>query len=203
VLRKVDIQLTDLPGDMLGSTSGKSILIDLNAAGAGWFVDSTPRLNHEFVSVVGELFAKNDAAAAGRVDLLTVVAHELGHVLGLGHTEEGIAEPAIMADTLQQGIRRLPSAPVPHGTSQIIESVARRSDFTDIQHLINRFGDNLPSAAQKASLRQGEIQSHKHPALHESVAAIPTLRDATLGQSVARYLAALSENVFDGDSIDQ
>lgn len=44
--------------------------------------------------------------AADGVDLLTVLAHELGHLLGLDHVE---VESDLMADILARGERRLPS----------------------------------------------------------------------------------------------
>jgi predicted Zn-dependent protease len=47
--------------------------------------------------------ATADSEAAGRMDLLTVVLHELGHVLGLGHGDEG----TLMDDTLSVGTRRV------------------------------------------------------------------------------------------------
>ena len=38
----VSVQVANLPGGLLGETIGKTILIDSNAAGYGWFVDFTP-----------------------------------------------------------------------------------------------------------------------------------------------------------------
>ena len=40
-----------------------------------------------------------------RIDLLTVLEHELGHLLGFDHAEQGV-----MDDTLAAGRRRTPSA---------------------------------------------------------------------------------------------
>ena len=60
------------------------MLIDRNAAGYGWFVDPTPTLDEEFASsgTSGQLTAV-DPQAVDRIDLLTVVEHELGHIVGL------------------------------------------------------------------------------------------------------------------------
>jgi VCBS repeat-containing protein len=97
--------VTDLPGTELAETNPGYILIDKDAAGHGWFVDSTPNDNFEFqnINTSTELSASG-GYAANHTDLLTVLMHELGHVLGLQH------EPGngLMADTLDDGIRRLP-----------------------------------------------------------------------------------------------
>ena len=45
---KVEFQLVDLPGNLLGVARGTSIMIDLDAAGVGWFVDPTPEDDMEF-----------------------------------------------------------------------------------------------------------------------------------------------------------
>ena len=84
-LRELEICVADLPGARLGEAFGTTITLDINAAGHGWFVDTT----------TGD-------SARNRIDLLTAVMHELGHVLGFEHREEGL-----MWETLPLGTRRV------------------------------------------------------------------------------------------------
>ena len=71
-LAAVNVSTADLNGlRALGQTSGTSIVIDDNGAGLGW----STRL---------------DGVDAGEYDLLTTVVHELGHVIGLDHSAEGV-----------------------------------------------------------------------------------------------------------------
>jgi hypothetical protein len=98
-----------LPGDELGRTAANRVALDVTAAGRGWFVDATPGDDSEYVSVAAGLRASDDRAAHG-VDLLTVVLHEFGHLLGL----EDLSADALAEDLMQArlgiGIRRLPTA---------------------------------------------------------------------------------------------
>jgi hypothetical protein len=100
-------QVVDLSGADLGQASAAGIiLIDQDAAGHGWFVDPTPADNSEFtVKQAGELLATS-GTAAGHIDLLTVVMHEFGHMLGY----EDIASSMnmLMSEELSAGIRHLP-----------------------------------------------------------------------------------------------
>jgi hypothetical protein len=77
--------------------------VDVTAAGYGWFVDPTPADDSEFgLGMAG-------SPAAGRMDLLTVVMHELGHVIGLESRYDG--DPSdLMYVYLGTGTRRLPAA---------------------------------------------------------------------------------------------
>jgi hypothetical protein len=102
-LAGLDIQVADLPGLLLGQTVGHTIILDVNAAGHGWFIDPTPTDNSEFTGHDGAFAALASGLASGRMDLLTAMAHELGHVLGLEHAAAGL-----MAPTLAEGARRLP-----------------------------------------------------------------------------------------------
>ena len=72
-------------GAELGEEDGHLIEISPDAAGYGWSLGRVPD--------------------PGRMDLLTVVAHEMGHVLGLADTDTS----DLMGSTLPRGVRRLPS----------------------------------------------------------------------------------------------
>jgi ELWxxDGT repeat protein len=93
----VKIQVADLPGDLLGEAVGKTILIDRDAARHGWFVDPTPNDDSEFTRIASDvLTARKGGGIDKRVDLLTTVMHEMGHVLGYDHTDdEGLMNPRL------------------------------------------------------------------------------------------------------------
>lgn len=95
-LRGVDVRVADLGGRTLGMASGNTVWLDDDAAGWGWFVDQTPWDDSEFA-------LPGDQGEAGRMDLLTALEHELGHLLGRDHEEGGV-----MTETLSAGVRRQP-----------------------------------------------------------------------------------------------
>ena len=102
-LSGVTVQVADLPSGMLAEAVGKTILIDPDAAGYGWFVDPTPTKDEEFTSSNQQLRAI-DPRAVDRIDLLTVVEHELGHVLGL--KDLSATTDDVMDGILGVGVRR-------------------------------------------------------------------------------------------------
>ncbi|MCI0459666.1 MAG: cadherin-like domain-containing protein [Gemmataceae bacterium] len=73
-LDAISLGTTDLPGRQLGLYDGSSVWLDHDAAGHGWFIDSTPLKDEEF--------AQGQARAVARMDLLTVLLHELERALG-------------------------------------------------------------------------------------------------------------------------
>ncbi|MAC52789.1 MAG: hypothetical protein CME31_09620 [Gimesia sp.] len=103
-LKHIDIQVIDLGGDILGAAAGSTIYIDVDAAGYGWFIDSTLTGYSEYTwSSELTLIALPDSDAADGIDLWTVIQHELGHLLDYEHSETGL-----MQETLAPGIRKLP-----------------------------------------------------------------------------------------------
>ena len=99
-LPHIEVVIEDLPNNQLaeavwttvdaqGQPTGGQIVLDDDAAGWKWFVDSTPWSNEEF-DYAGR--ATGSSAAAGRYDLLTVLAHEYGHLLGFTQSQPKFAD---------------------------------------------------------------------------------------------------------------
>jgi len=78
-----DVRITtaDLTSEELGYTQGAHVWIDANAAGYGW------------------------SSHGGTMDLVTVVTHELGHILGFDHGDAKLYP--VMTDNLQPGLSHL------------------------------------------------------------------------------------------------
>jgi hypothetical protein len=93
LLRGVQLQVENLPSPYLGLDVGNEVFISRNAAGYGWFTnpgdDRAFALHH-----------------VHRMDLLTTVMHEFGHVLGIDDNNPNSA----MTETLLPGVRLNPSA---------------------------------------------------------------------------------------------
>jgi len=97
--------IADLPGSLLGLARDGKIYLDRDAAGRGWFVDATPEDDEEFLAHdLGADLRAIDPRVLDRVDLRTVVSHELGHVLGL----DDVDGEGVMQSTLRPGVRREP-----------------------------------------------------------------------------------------------
>jgi hypothetical protein len=104
-LQQVTFVIADLSGSYLGDAIGNRIYIDSNAAGYGWFVDPTPTTDEEYAaSTSSEKLEAIDSRALDQIDLLTVVEHELGHILGLRDLDASLND--LMSRTLGTGIRR-------------------------------------------------------------------------------------------------
>lgn len=89
----IQIQIANLGGTTLGIATGHTIMLDDNAAGWGWFVDRTPRSDAEFSR-------PGNQGESHRMDLLSVLEHEVGHLLSHDHSEGGV-----MSETLAPGVR--------------------------------------------------------------------------------------------------
>jgi hypothetical protein len=112
LLDGIRVKVADLGGKdplLLGRTQGNVITLDDDAAGWGWFADLTPAQSEEYRPMPdGSLRAKAKSDAAGRMDMLTVISHEIVHILGFEHSEAGNGQATRMDATLAVGVRDLP-----------------------------------------------------------------------------------------------
>jgi hypothetical protein len=123
-LDAVTFEIVDLPGTQLARAEvGSRVLIDSDAAGFGWYIDPSPADDAEFFN------SQSNPQSAIRIsqsmDLLTVVTHELGHVLGYRHESQGV-----MRETLAAGTRELWQS-TGHDAQEDIADLAGGSTMAD------------------------------------------------------------------------
>jgi hypothetical protein len=96
ILSGIEFEITDFKDLTLGLAESGTITIDADAAGWGWYVDETPTDDSEFDDVDG-------GEEENRMDLLTAVMHEMGHVLG--YDDAAADADNLMSGTLDAGER--------------------------------------------------------------------------------------------------
>jgi hypothetical protein len=96
VLHGIDVG-TASPGSQAPGTPDSGVFwLDDNAAGRGRYVHSTLLTDSEFAT-------PDDQGEEHRMDLLMVLEHEVGHLLGYNHEQAGV-----MQETLSPGERLTP-----------------------------------------------------------------------------------------------
>jgi hypothetical protein len=114
-LHATTFSVADLSANTIGKEGAPShITIDVDAAGHGWFVDPTPSDSFEFTHALNgagtDLLTDPTSAAAGHLDLLTTVSHEMGHVINLPDSTATSDAHDLMYINPVDGERRLPTA---------------------------------------------------------------------------------------------
>jgi len=143
--------VADLVGGELGRTEGRTIMLDVDAAGHGWYVDLTAGDASEFSIRLDRnvLGAGISSEAFGRMDLLTVMLHEIGHVLGFDHDDT--QRFAVMDDDLEPGVRYIldhigfdgdPDQPI---SDQALLQLARRAAIWEESMAMGASGKTPPA----------------------------------------------------------
>jgi hypothetical protein len=104
-LRQTEVVIGDLSGSLLGQADSRRIRLDGDAAGHGWFVDPTPDSDEEYAAVSDHELRAVNPQALDRIDLLTVVEHELGHIIGRDDLDA--LSDNLMSSALEVGVRRI------------------------------------------------------------------------------------------------
>jgi hypothetical protein len=120
-LGSIQVSIGNLPGLELGESSSvvDTIYLDTTAQGWGWFIDPTPGQNSAFpVQVAKTEDLATSGPAAGQMDLLTVIMHEMGHFLGHNDLDPQLAPYDLMSADLAAGVRRLPDSAVVAAVAQ-------------------------------------------------------------------------------------
>ncbi|MCH2179588.1 MAG: S8 family serine peptidase [Mariniblastus sp.] len=89
-LDSVRFVVSDLKNNVIGMQYGQTVVLDVNAAGNGWYVDADVTTTEAFRGM----------------DLYTTVTHELGHALGLADTYDVSHSDDIMYGYLNNGDRK-------------------------------------------------------------------------------------------------
>ena len=158
-------------------TDLSQIVFSPDAAGSGWFVDSTPKDSSEFNMSPTDSGTAINSDLKKQVDLLTVFIHEIGHVLGLVHVGN---DHDIMSSVLETGVRRLPTH---DDIAQWLDSANTNENlsFSGLQLLIKR---NTQSSA--TSTWNSDITvSPQFVELTQSSPIWKTQGKVTLGESSA------------------
>ncbi|HBV65222.1 MAG TPA: hypothetical protein DEF45_19615 [Rhodopirellula sp.] len=152
-LAGVSVTITDLPENVLARASGRAIVLDHDAAGNGWYVDPTPWEHGEFAGLPVAGHAVN-GAAAGRIDLLTTLTHEFGHLLGLDDSRQ---VNHVMHHELEVGRRVLPEVSIvdPHGFD-----INRDERVSSLDALVV-----INELSKQSSLKTDDRFWHGHPNL--------------------------------------
>ncbi len=91
ILSAVEIRYANLGSSLLGLITNNSILLDDDAASLGWEYDYDN---------------KSEESANGAIDLVSVLLHEMGHILGLDDHSDGASSSLMFSKLKPKEVRR-------------------------------------------------------------------------------------------------
>jgi hypothetical protein len=156
----IQVRVADLDGVTLGLSNDtqKSIIIDADAAGYGWFIDPTLSTDDEFGLRLNfdERAASLGSQAYGKIDLLTVVQHELGHLLGFEH-----GSIDLMGETLVAGVRISPAGATSAAAVPAEPGIVTRPtiDAPGLGTLPSGPGATVPTTDAKAATPKADLSA--------------------------------------------
>jgi hypothetical protein len=144
-LASVQISVGNLGTSILGLEAGGVVTINQTAAGYNWYASAASASSQASAGGGDEPLAPPISAAANEVDLLTVLEHELGHVVGLADNAEA---GDLMDITLGLGVRRAP-------TSEDVAAIVSTSSTVSPARAVPR--------AEPASIQEGPASASVRP----------------------------------------
>jgi len=176
-LESVQVQVGNLGTSILGLKAANVITINQTAAGNKWYVNASASSSQAFslAGPGGEKLAGPGSPAVGEVDLLTVLEHEMGHVIGLSDNAQA---GDLMDTTLGLGARRAPTA-ADLATIVPAASIAVKSSPADAA--VRGLRSDRPWAREKRNqFRSTHVQRWQPSSLDGRVSVPSAVVDAAL-----------------------
>ena len=175
------VSIDDLAGMQLGYTVGTTVTIDLDAAGWGWDVSG--------------------GAADSHMSLHAVVLHELGHVLGLEHEDDGVMQPSLhpgeTRDLVGLQRRRVPRLAGASEASTAAESILELIGATLAQYVAGAISGDHEFTASDVNI--GGVLTILAPTLRfESIVVSGTSASPIFSGTVAVSSASATLDVLSG-----
>jgi hypothetical protein len=159
-IQAIHVHLADLPGSGLGFTDAATdqIWLDKSAAGYGW------------------------NPGRGGFDFKTVLAHEVGHLLGIADLQASTSGPAdLMRQTIAPGEVRRPSAlDVRLAALRSDPSMTAGAPVADAQAMPS-FGPSVAEPALLFDINAPAVRLDQHAVVEPTISSVVRLNPPTIG----------------------